>query len=241
VFERLGLGRPPVLAAAITLLTGAVSVCGLVSPAVLVALERTPAAGHGEVWRWLTSLVVQDGGVLGTASNLIFLGILGGAAEQVVGRVAMTVCYLAAGLAGQVAGVLWQPVGAGNSVAVCGLAGVVAWSLTEGCMPRWAGSALALWIGALLGTWWPPLIAVGVVGAGVDRAVLMSRPAVRVPAAVVACAVVAVVLIAVGNVHGLALAVGTVVGAVPTRRRPTSEGGRLQERSQPLLALRHDR
>jgi membrane associated rhomboid family serine protease len=222
LFERVGLSRPPVLTAALTVLTGAVSVWGLVSPAVLDALERTPVAGHGEVWRWLTSLVVQDGGVLGTASNLIFLGLLGAAAEQVVGRVAMTVCYLVAGLAGQVAGVLWQPVGAGNSVAVCGLAGIVSWSLAEGRMPRWAGSALALWIGALLATWWPPLIAVGVVGAGVDRAVLMQRPAVRVPAAVMASAVVAIVLIAVGNVHGLALAVGTVVGAVPTRRRPAS-------------------
>jgi hypothetical protein len=57
--------RPPVLTAAITLLTGAVSVWGLVSSAVPDALERTPAAGHDEVWRWLTSLVVQDGGALG--------------------------------------------------------------------------------------------------------------------------------------------------------------------------------
>jgi membrane associated rhomboid family serine protease len=139
VFERLGLARPPLLTAVITVFTGAVSVCGLVSPAVLHALQRTPASGHGEVWRWLTSLVVQDGGVLGTASNLIFLGILGGAAEQVVGRVAMTVCYLLAGLAGLAAGLLWQPVGAGNSVAVCGLAGIVAWSLTDRCMPRCGG------------------------------------------------------------------------------------------------------
>lgn len=107
-------------------------------------------------------------------------------------------------------------------MAVCGLAGIVSWSLVEGNMPRWAGSALALWIGALLATWWPPLIAVGVIGAGLDRAMLMVRPAIRVPVAVGALAVVAVVLMAVGNVHGLALAVGTVVGAVPARRRQVS-------------------
>jgi hypothetical protein len=45
VFERLGLARPPVLTAVITVLTGAVSVWGLVSPAVLDALERTPRPG----------------------------------------------------------------------------------------------------------------------------------------------------------------------------------------------------
>jgi hypothetical protein len=85
------------------------------------------------VWRWLTSLLVQDGGVLGTASNLIFLGLLGA-------------------VAGQVAGVFWQPVGAGNSMAVCGLAGLVAWSLRHERMLGWAGTAVALWLGALLAT-----------------------------------------------------------------------------------------
>jgi membrane associated rhomboid family serine protease len=222
VFERLGMSRPPVLTVVLTVLTGAVSVWGLASPAVLAALERTPAAGHGEVWRWLTSLRVQDGGVPVTTSNLIFLALLGAVAEQVVGRVALIVCYLVAGLAGQVAGMLWQPVGAGNSVAVCGLAGIVAWSLAGSRLPRWSGSALALWLGALLATWWLPLVAVGVVASGVDRAVLMPRPALRVPAAVAASAAVSVALVAVGNVHGLALAVGTVIGVVPARRRPAA-------------------
>jgi hypothetical protein len=77
------------------------------------------------VWRWLTSLLVQDGGVLGTASNLIFLGLLGAAA-------------------GHVAGVFWQAVGAGNSVTVCGLAGLATWSLRHERMPGWAGARPAL-------------------------------------------------------------------------------------------------
>ena len=80
------------LTIALTALTGFVSVAGLISPAVLGGLERTPAALHGEVWRWVTSLLVQDGGILGTASNLIFLGLLGVAAEQVVGRTTMILC-----------------------------------------------------------------------------------------------------------------------------------------------------
>jgi membrane associated rhomboid family serine protease len=206
-----------VLTIALAALTGIVSVAGLISPAVLGALERTPAALHVEVWRWLTSLLVQDGGVLGTASNLIFLGLLGVAAEQVVGRMTMILCYLAAGLTGQVAGVFWQPVGAGNSVAVCGLAGLVAWSLRHERMPGWAGTAVALWLGALLATWWPPLFAVGVLGSALDRAVARTRPAFRTVAAVVASGAVAGVLITVANIHGPALAVGTLVGAMAAR------------------------
>lgn len=209
--------RAAVLTIALVALTGVVSVAGLLSPAVLGALERTPAALHGEVWRWVTSLLVQDGGIFGTASNLIFLGLLGAAGEQVVGRTTMILCYLIAGLTGQAAGVFWQPVGAGNSVAVCGLAGLVAWSLRHERMPGWAGTAVALWLGALLATWWPPLFAVGVVGSALDRAAARTRPALRTAGAVVASGAVAGVLIAVANIHGPALAVGTLVGAVAAR------------------------
>jgi hypothetical protein len=40
-----------VLTIALGALAGIVSVAGLISPAVLGALERTPAALHGEAWR----------------------------------------------------------------------------------------------------------------------------------------------------------------------------------------------
>jgi hypothetical protein len=43
--------RASVLTIALTALTGIVSVAGLISPAVLGALECTPAALHGEAWR----------------------------------------------------------------------------------------------------------------------------------------------------------------------------------------------
>jgi membrane associated rhomboid family serine protease len=212
-----------VLTAVLLAVTGTLSLAGLLSPAVLAALERTPAALHGEAWRWVSTLTVQDGGVLGTASNLIFLALLGAAAEQVVGRVPLALCYLAAGLTGQVAGVFWQPVGAGNSVAICGLAGVLAWSLRTERTPSWAGRAVALWLGALLATWWPPLFAVGVLGAVTDRAVARSRPRAQVAVAVGASGVVAAVLVAVGNIHGPALAVGTLAGAVVARLQDPRE------------------
>ena len=46
---------------------------------------------------------------------------------------------MAGGLAGETAGIFWQPVGAGNSVAVCGLIGALAsWQLRRGNIPALA-------------------------------------------------------------------------------------------------------
>jgi hypothetical protein len=131
----------------------------------------------------------------------------------------MMLGYLGAGLTGQVAGVFWQPVGAGNSVAVCGLAGLLAWSLCHERMPGWGGSAVALWLGALLATWWSPLFALGVVGSALDRALTRTRPLIRTAGAVTASVAVATVLAAAHNIHGPALAAGTLAGAVAVRFR----------------------
>jgi len=217
LYRITGLHRPPTLTAGLTAVTAAVSVAGLVAPPVLAALERTPAAQHGQPWRWVTSLLVQDGGVAGTVSNLAFLALLGAAAEQVDRRPAVLARYRAGGLVGQLAGALWQPVGAGNSVAVCGVVGVLACSLSGTRVPAWTGSAVALRLGALLAILWTPLFALGVVGAAADRAVLRSRPRIRVPVFLAMCVTVAVVLTATHNLHGPALAVGTLLGALPAR------------------------
>jgi membrane associated rhomboid family serine protease len=216
----LGLWRPPVATAAITVVTAAVSIAGLLSPALLAALQRTPAGLHGEVWRWVTSLLVQDGGVAGTVSNLLFLVLVGTAAEQVMTRRGMIGLYLAGGLVGQAAGYLWQPFGGGNSVAICGIAGALAWYLTRRAAPRWASSALVLWLGALLATWWLPLIVVGIVGVGLDQRLGLA-PERRRAVLVGASTVVAVVLMVVANIHGVALAAGLVLGAIAAMRGRT--------------------
>ena len=65
------------MTAVVFAVTAATSVLGLVVPAVLDALERTPDGLHGQWWRLVTALFVQDGGVLGTVSNLAFLALLG--------------------------------------------------------------------------------------------------------------------------------------------------------------------
>lgn len=51
------------------------SVLQFVFPALLRVLERDPneIEHHGQVWRVLTYVLVQDGGVVGTVSNLVLL------------------------------------------------------------------------------------------------------------------------------------------------------------------------
>jgi len=62
-------------------------VLGLLIPGMLAALQRTPQGLHGDWWRTSTALFVQDGGVVGTLSNLAFLLVMGVVAEQGPGGV----------------------------------------------------------------------------------------------------------------------------------------------------------
>jgi hypothetical protein len=54
------------------------SVLQPVFPPLLRVLERDPnqIEHHGQVWRVLTYVVVQDGGAVGTASNLVLLAVV---------------------------------------------------------------------------------------------------------------------------------------------------------------------
>jgi hypothetical protein len=207
--------RAPLLTAAVAAVTAVPSVVGLLVPGVLAALQRSPAGLHGEVWRWLSALVVQDGGVVGTVSNLAFLLAVGAAAEQLLDRWSWLGLYLVGGLVGQAAGHLWQPFGAGNSVAVCGLAGALAWLVARPGAPPWSGPVVALWAGALLSGVWAPLVAVGVVGAVFDR-LLVSHPARHRVVLVAGTATVAAVLVAAADLHGAALAAGLLLGGALT-------------------------
>jgi membrane associated rhomboid family serine protease len=207
--------RTPWLTGAVTVVTAITSVTGLLWPGFLAAIERTPAGVHGESWRWVTSLLGQDGGLFGTIGNLVFLVALGIAAEQVVSRWTWLGLYLVGGLVGQGAGYLWQPVGAGNSVAVCGLAGALVWLVVRPGAPRWTGPAIALWLGVLLATWWAPLVGIGLVAAVGDR-LLVPFAAWHRAVLLVASVLAVVVLVGVTNVHGAALGAGLVLGGLLT-------------------------
>ncbi len=96
-------------------------------PDVLAVLRRAPGAlADGQVWRLLSPLLVQSDGLPQLASNLLLLTVAGSAAEPALGRGMVVSLYLAGGLAGNLAGCLWDPTGAGSSVGVLGLFGGLA-------------------------------------------------------------------------------------------------------------------
>ena len=149
--QRFGFQRLPVVTAVVFVVTATTSILGLVIPGMLEGWQRTPQGLQGDWWRSFTALLVQDGGVAGTISNLAFLLVLGAMAEQVLGPGRWLVCYLGAGLVGELAGYLWQPRGAGNSVAICGLAGALIVALVVGLGCR--GWLRCCWCTGV-GRWW---------------------------------------------------------------------------------------
>lgn len=88
------------------------------------ALERDPKMLAGEWWRFVTTWVVLTDGWLQIAVNSIGLLVYGVLVERTIGRWLWLVAYVVAGLVGEIAGIFWQPVGGGNSVAICGLIGL---------------------------------------------------------------------------------------------------------------------
>jgi membrane associated rhomboid family serine protease len=223
--KSLGLRRFPLVTAAVFGLTAASNLLQFVVPGLLRHLERSPAGLHGDWWRTVTALFAQDGGVAGTLSNLAFLVAVGVLAEQVVSRPRWLLCYFGAGLVGEFAGYGWQPYGAGNSVAICGLAGVVAVALWSGDerLPSFGPAILLFWCGALLASLWYPLVAAGVVAgllakAGSERGVPVARWA------ALAALVTGVAVTVTEDIHGAALLAGLALASllILTVRRPVT-------------------
>jgi membrane associated rhomboid family serine protease len=225
--RRIGVRRFPALTLVVFAVTLAVNLAQMVNGRILADLERTPAGLHGDWWRTGTSLLVQDGGVWGTVSNLLFLVLVGVTAEQVASRGRWLLGYLGAALVGELAGYAWQPVGGGNSIAICGLAGLVALALYRGetlyrgdaRMPPFGVPVLFLWCGALLATWWYPLIGVGIAAMMLSRAVPIGADPRYRRLGLGFVVVVGVLLCAVRNIHGAALLTGLVLATVPVDRR----------------------
>lgn len=227
VITPAGLRRPPVLTAIVFAATAVTSLTQFAVPGMLNHLERTPAELHGQGWRVVTALFVQDGGAIGTVSNLVFLAVIGATAEQALSRPRWLLHYLGVGLASELIGYAWQPVGAGNSIAVCGLTGALALALWRGDarLPAYTPLVLAVWCGALLGTMSPVLLIPAVIvgsTAGRLAAVRAERGGTAHRTLAAAVPAVAVVLAIAHNIHGGALLLGLVLAplTILVRRRP---------------------
>jgi membrane associated rhomboid family serine protease len=207
--------------AAATLAMALVQAC---VPGTLRDLGRTPAGRHGDWWRSLTALVVQDGGVAGTVFNLIGLLAVGTVAEQSLERRHWLAQYFAVGLASEFVGYAWQPVGGGNSVAVCGLSGGVALALwhRDPRLPGYAGPVIALWSAGLLATIGTygliPAAVLGAATVNLSRVLGARGVDLRRPFAA-AVAMAGIVLCAWQNIHGPALLFGVVLAVALARGR----------------------
>ncbi|MEU8007088.1 rhomboid family intramembrane serine protease [Catellatospora sp. NPDC049111] len=126
--------RPiPRVTAVVFLLTALPSLLQFACPPLLTGLRRDPALiADGQLWRLVTSSLVQDSGVPGTVSNLGFLLVLGWLTERTVGSGRWLLFFLCGVALGQVGGMVFDTVGAGSSLGLCGLA---------------AGAAVAAWHG----------------------------------------------------------------------------------------------
>jgi membrane associated rhomboid family serine protease len=213
----------PVLTTAVAAVTAAVSIAGLVAEPVLLALRRDAAAlSDGQLWRLLTALLVQDGGVPGTVFNLLGLVLVGVAAERRLGARAWLAAYLAGGLTGEFVGWAgWQPIGGGNSVGVCGLAGALAVAVLRDTRPpgRLETIAPAAWAAALTAstlTSFAPVVAAVVTGFTAATAPRVAR---GLPAVLVT--VSAGLLLYQRDIHGAALGAGLLTGmAIAARPVP---------------------
>jgi rhomboid protease GluP len=87
-------------------------------------LQRDPKMLQGEWWRFVTTWLVLTDGWSQVILNSAGLLIYGTLVEQTIDRRWWVVAYVVAGLAGELVGIFWQPVGGGNSVAICGLIGL---------------------------------------------------------------------------------------------------------------------
>jgi membrane associated rhomboid family serine protease len=203
----------PYTTAVVFVITAVPSLLQFALPGLEPALMRDPAAiGAGEWWRLGTALVVQDGGLLGTLFNLVCLAVLGYVAERAFGPARWLALYAAGAVAGEAAGYLLNDPGAGNSIAVCGLAGGLAVASGDR-LGRALGAYYALVLGLSilmgLGTW-GVIIMVAAAAAGSqlvdkrERLPLWLFAAVAVPAAGV--------LAALADLHGIALLSGIIVG-----------------------------
>lgn len=136
--------RWPLLTLAVMLVIGATLALMSARPELLPLLSRDPAMlGSGEVWRAVTALFAQDGGMPGALFNLFWLLVLGSMAERRFSRPAWLAIYFGGGIAAEFLALAWQPSGAGNSIACLALAGALCSDWREG-RGRWWRAGIGL-------------------------------------------------------------------------------------------------
>ncbi len=144
----------PWLTLGVLVVTMAVTAAMYRWPEIGTALQRSPEMVAGQYWRFVTAWLVQVDGPVQILCNGLGLVVFGSICEWRAGRGWWLAAYVTAGLAGEVAGIFWQPLGGGNSVAVLGLFALFSVSqlgrrgmpLPARVMPIAAAGAGAIWL-----------------------------------------------------------------------------------------------
>ena len=178
----------PILTVIILLITALLTGLNFRFPGILESLRRSPATLSSEQWwRLITPIFINRGGWLEITFNFLSFIIVGTIAETIWGSRRWLVFYLLGGLVGETAGLAWKPTGAGSSVAVFGLTGVLAvWLIVRKTSwpARLGGVSLILWatvLTALSNLHGPPLLVCAGIAGFILRRDARPTPAARVP------------------------------------------------------------
>lgn len=216
-------------------ITAAVSLPALGMPGLVRALEQIPQAiWRGQWWRLVSPMFVQGYGFRQFVFNLLGIVVAGAVVERAYGRWRWLAIYFAAGIAGIALTSLWFPhqTDSGSSAAVAGLIGAVGVMMVT---RREAPPLPALGYGVFFAGYLtvlafaatPVALTVGlalVAGLLLLRARAHGTALIAVTAGLLAAATVA--MLAVGDVHGVGLAVGMLAAALaglPRFRRDAAE------------------
>ncbi len=148
------MNRFPWLTLAVFVVTLAVTLAMMYRwPELGPLLERDPKMLTGEWWRFVTTWFALTDGWTQVVVNSVGLLFYGTAVEKQIGRFWWILAYLVAGTAGEIAGIFWQPIGGGNSVAVCGLIGLYSvWQMGQKQLPT-VVQYLGLVVWGAIGLW----------------------------------------------------------------------------------------
>ncbi len=166
--------RLPVTTVTVFAITAAATTLQYFFP-LLPLFERQPGAlAAHEYWRLITPIFLHREGWRQIVFDFSALAIIGVIVERIFGGRRWLVLYFAAGVTGELAGLAWKPLGAGSSVAICGLLGALAAWLLRNPRPmqsRFGGIVIlvgAVVLTALRDLHGPPLL----VGIGLGWAML---------------------------------------------------------------------
>lgn len=164
-------GTVPLLTLVVLSMTVVPSCLGRSYPSLLPLLWRDPAALPHQWWRLLSPLLIQPDPWPQALSVFVLFLVVGVVSERLWTKAGWLSLYFAGGLVGEIVGYLWQPYGAGMSVAGAGLlGGLAAWMLARA--PAWQAriGGWLIFLGAVVLAWrldihGPPILAGSLVGA----------------------------------------------------------------------------